>query len=101
MPRTSRGTLPRRLLVLVPHREKFTRGSDNLLAHGLEAALDQRARCSSVSASAEHLGELVHVDITSAAERDLHLFMTEIAEEQGQPRSTDRPRVLGDAFEVF
>src|SRR5689334_16860611 len=97
----SRRTFARRIAVLVVHREKFTRCSDHFLADGFQASLDQRARCSSVSAAAEHFRELVHVDIASAAERDLHLVVTEIAEEQRQSRSTNRSRVLRDSLEVF
>src|SRR5947209_137777 len=95
------GALPRRICVLVVHRQELTGGRDDFLAHDLEIALDQCARRTRVTTAGELAGELVDIDVASAAEGHLHLLMTEVSEEKRQPRSANRSRVLRDSLEIF
>src|ERR1041384_5346972 len=87
--RPSRRPLPRRICVLVVHREKFTRRSNDFLAHHLEAAFDQRAGSAGVTTTGKLARKTIYIDIAGAAERNLHLVVSKVAEEQRQPRTAN------------
>jgi len=54
-----------------------------------------------VSTPAELLGKFVDVDVARAAEGNLDLVVAEVAEEEGQPRSTNRAGMLGYPFALL
>src|ERR1700730_14666938 len=87
------------LLVLRP--QEFPRRGDHFAPHHLEIALDERAGRSRVTATSELLGKLVHVYVARAPERDLHLVVAQIPEEDGQARTADRARMLRNPLQIL
>src|SRR6202162_728337 len=87
--------------LLVLRSQEFTRRGDHLAPHDFEIALDERASCPRVTATSELLGKLVHVYIARASERDLHLVVPQVPEEDREARAADRPRMLGNSFQIL
>src|SRR3954470_9960528 len=81
--------------------EEALRFAHHAIPDFVERTRDQRARRLHVAAAAEAAREAIHVDVAGAAEGDLHLAISEVAEEERHARSGDRARVLDDSIEIL
>src|SRR6266480_5427190 len=83
---------------LILCRQKLSRRRDDLLTDNLQVSFNQSASGAGVTTAAELLGELVDVDVASAAERDLDLVVAEIPEEECETGPADRAGMLGNSL---
>ena len=80
--------------------EESARFSDDAVADGIQRAANERTSSLRVPTTAEAARERVDVHLPRAAERDLHLIVPQIAEEDGETGARDGTRMLGESIQL-